>query len=112
VVAAIHDPEARAVLVNQLKLVLALSGIERGWALLWPALHGLQILWIGTLAWAVASRRLMLWPAILAATPALYLGAHVLYQAQGHYPRHILAGHFMMGAVAAMLVFAASRRSA
>jgi hypothetical protein len=103
--AAVYDPDVRATLASQLKLVLALSGIERGWALLWPALHGLQILWIGTLAWAIASRRLTLWSTILAATPALYLGAHVFYQAQGHYPRHILAGHFMMGAAAAIIVF-------
>jgi hypothetical protein len=47
---------------------------------------------------------------ILASTPAWYLAVHLAYQVDVYYPRHILAGHFMMGGVAAALFRHASTR--
>jgi hypothetical protein len=109
IVRALDDGQARQALRAQLRYVLAGQDVEGGW-LLRPALLGLQVLWLGTLAWAIARRRLTMSSALVAAVPAVYLGIHVVYQVEVYYPRHILAGHFMMGAAAAILFHAAPRR--
>jgi hypothetical protein len=89
--------------------VLARQVTEGDW-LARRALQGLQLLWIATLAWAIIVRRLTPWSALIAATPVVYLGTHIVYQVHVYYPRHILAGHFMLGASAAILVFAGTQR--
>jgi hypothetical protein len=109
IVAALSDDRARAALREQLRHVLARQTMEGDW-LVRRALQGLQLLWIGTLAWAITLRRLTFWSALVATTPAVYLGTHIVYQVHVYYPRHILAGHFMLGASAAILVFAGTQR--
>jgi hypothetical protein len=65
----------------------------------WVVIHGIQLLW-GVVAILTLARRAA--PGMtkaLLALPLVYLGVHLVYQADFYYPRHIIAGHLAMGLV-------------
>jgi hypothetical protein len=111
VLAALHDAEARADVRNQLGYVLAFTRVPRDLPALWIALHALQVLWLGVIAWAAVTRRLRPWVALAALAPAACLAVHVVYQVAPYHPRHILAAHLLMGAVAALCARLPAARS-
>jgi hypothetical protein len=72
--------------------------------------HGLQLLWLAGIAYAIATRRhLSVEAKGLLLTPALLLLPFLFYNPLVYYPRHIVAGHLAM-AVSSMFVFSKHAR--
>jgi hypothetical protein len=73
-------------------------------------LHGLQLLWVAGIAFAIVNRRrLSLEAKGLLLAPALLLLPFLFYNPLVYYPRHMVAGHLAM-AVSAMFVFSGHAR--
>jgi hypothetical protein len=67
--------------------------------------HGLQLLWVAAIVFAIAKRRLLGVEAkALLLVPVLLLVPFLFYNPLVYYPRHMVAGHVAM-AVSAMFVF-------
>jgi hypothetical protein len=67
--------------------------------------HGLQLLWVAAIVFAIAKRRLLSFEAkALLLVPALLLLPFLFYNPLVYYPRHMVAGHLAM-AITAMFVF-------
>jgi hypothetical protein len=72
--------------------------------------HGLQLLWVAAIVFALAKRRLLSFEAkALLLVPALLLLPFLFYNPLIYYPRHMVAGHLAM-AVSAMFVFSGHAR--
>lgn len=105
------EPETWALLGEQLRGLVYLRPAGAPW--LHVVFHGLELTWLvaAVLVWR-ARRAVPVGATLLLGVPALYLGVHVFYEVVVYYPRHIIIGHFAMGAVAAHAAAAMARRRA
>jgi hypothetical protein len=71
------------------------NGAPTGWVTE-LGFHGLQAAWLAAGLGLLVARAADVRSALLA-TPALYLGIHVIYTIDVYYPRHIVAGYLAMG---------------
>jgi hypothetical protein len=107
---ALATPRGRAQLVRQVRHALMIFRPSWEWGLLWPALHGLQLLYVVSVVRWLRSGRPDAEALLVAASPLLILGVHLFYIVNNYYPRHILAAHQLMGLVSVLLASGAGRR--
>jgi hypothetical protein len=111
-----HDGPSRELLVDQVARTFYFRPAEKdvvglpyvgSLALLF---HGMQLLWVAAIGFAIANRRRLNFEAIgLLVAAAFYLLPFLFYDPYVYYPRHIVAGHLAL-AVSAMFVFSGHAR--
>jgi hypothetical protein len=113
---AFHDRPTRELLVDQAARTFYFKPAEEFLAALPYSgslarlFHGLQLLWVAAIVFAIAKRRLLSFEAKgLLLVPALLLLPFLFYNPLIYYPRHMVAGHIAM-AVSAMFVFSGHAR--
>ena len=100
----LSDPAVRMVALDQLDHDFYLNPVNdpppRGDDVARAAMRWLQILWLATCVLVLRRGGFDgITTAALVGLPLLYIGVHFVYVVDDYYPRHILAGHFVMGLV-------------